>query len=157
VHLFFVVRDSSNQSHSRKHIFYFTKYVLNYSFFYKFKDNIFWEIFSNVFCDPVYLNINIWGCFMLIFNAWCCYLKFVFLCKINSFCCTCSYSILCIYCSFLYFRIFFDIQNVKSYIFFSIPCRFEKKYSSPKHHSNLNMVYIWTTNNLVRYINMDTF
>jgi hypothetical protein len=67
---------------------------------------------------------------MVIFNAWCCYLKFVFLHKINSFPCTCSCSILCIYCSFLYFRIFFDIQNVKSYTFFSIVCRVEQKFGA---------------------------
>jgi hypothetical protein len=64
---------------------------------------------------------------MVIFNVWFCYLKFVFLLKINSFPCTCSCSILCIYCNFLYFRIFFNIQNVKSYIFLFIACGFDKK------------------------------
>jgi hypothetical protein len=64
---------------------------------------------------------------MVIFNVWFCYLKSVFLLKINSFPCTCSCSILCIYYNFLYFRIFFDIRNEKSYIFFSIASGFEKK------------------------------
>jgi hypothetical protein len=58
---------------------------------------------------------------MVIFNVWCCFIEFViiFLNYLISLYMlgSCSYLILCIYCSFLYFRICFHIQNVKAYIF----------------------------------------
>jgi hypothetical protein len=68
---------------------------------------------------------------MVICNVWFCYLKSVFILKINSFHCTCSCYVFRIYYSFLYFRIFLDIQNEKSYIFFSFAYGFEKKNCEP--------------------------
>jgi hypothetical protein len=47
-------------------------------------------------------------------------------------------------------------KNVTSYIYFSIAYGFERNLRAEKHPTNWKMVYIWTTNNLLRYINMNT-
>ena len=81
---------------------------------------------------------------------------------------SCSCSIFCIYCSFFYLRICVHIKHVAPHILYiyillllkkkslSIAYGFQRNLRTEKHPANWNMLYIWTRNNLLIYINMNT-